>query len=66
MIDFFGPHGPSSLETHGLLTSITLLEQEAAKRKAVRIKITFFMFDDFLKKNLVKEKTKCLLEFFNK
>jgi hypothetical protein len=65
LIDFFDPHGPSSLETHGLLTSITLPEQEAAKKKAVRIKITFFMFDDF-KKELVKEKTKYLLEFFNK
>jgi hypothetical protein len=43
LIGFFGPHGPSSFETHGLLTSITLPEQDATKEKIVKIKMIFFM-----------------------
>ncbi len=43
-MDFFGPQGPSSVETQGLLTSITLLAQEKAKKKTAKIEIIFFMF----------------------
>ena len=64
-MDFFGPQGPSSVETQGLLTSITLLAQEKAKKKTAKIEIIFFMFW-LIFKRWVWKKSKCLLEFFNK
>lgn len=42
MIGFLGPHGPSSVDTHGLLISITLLLQDATKR-IERSKSIFFI-----------------------
>jgi len=43
LIDFFGPQGPSSKETHGLLISITLDLQEVSEIKNIVIKNIFFI-----------------------
>jgi hypothetical protein len=50
LTDFFGPQGPSSLETQGLLISTVCDAQEEIKAKNDSIMIIFFMF--FAKKNL--------------
>jgi hypothetical protein len=42
---FFGPHGPSSPDTHGLFTSIVLpVEHDWKTTNAKRINKTFFIF----------------------
>jgi len=43
LIDFLGPQGPSSKETHGLLISITLFLHEVADKKNMVIKSNFFI-----------------------
>jgi hypothetical protein len=43
LIGFFGPQGPSSKETHGLLISITLDLQEVSEIKKMEIKNIFFI-----------------------
>jgi hypothetical protein len=50
----FGPQGPSSLETQGLLTSTTLLVQDVNPRKKNNMIKKFFIgcFKNFLKYNL--------------
>jgi len=51
----FGPQGPSSLETQGLLISTTLLAQDANPRNNNMIKKFFIgCFKNFLKYNLKK------------
>jgi len=54
LIGFFGPHGPSSLETQGLLTSITPFEQEIVNN--AKIKTNFFMISKIFceTKNLIR------------
>ena len=66
MIGFLGPHGPSSLETQGLLISTTLLVQDVnPKSKNIMIKKFFIgCFKNFLKYNLKKE-FKNLIHFVN-
>jgi hypothetical protein len=39
----FGPHGPSSVETQGLLTSITFPEQAERAKNSIKKKLGFFM-----------------------
>jgi hypothetical protein len=43
LIGFLGPQGPCLEETQGLLTSMTLFEQEQQSNKAMIIKRYFFI-----------------------
>jgi hypothetical protein len=43
LIGFFGPHGPSSFETQGLLISTGLDAQEEIIANSDNIRIIFFM-----------------------
>jgi hypothetical protein len=54
LIGRFGPQGPSSLETQGLLISTTLLAQDVNPKKMNNVIKKFFIgcFKNFLKYNL--------------
>ena len=55
-MDFFGPQGPSSFDTHGLLISITFVEQEEIRIKAKKIVlilvVIFFIVLHYVKRFL--------------
>jgi hypothetical protein len=60
-MDFFGPQGPSSIETQGLLTSIIFSAQEKAKKKISTTNRIFFMFlGKFLLTKSEKKVSACL------